>query len=280
MKTIVGLMKRTLRYLQSNMTMFLKTAFPNNIFTKKLDLIFSHTDMESSTTQCRTGNFNDIQWFWQSWRSLADCGWTFFTMALAVHGGSHRVYGKPWRPKARKIGGEVQVSNQPETSNTTSRVLCHFPETPQRYGWVFWGEGVSYLGYFHAESAEMCPSSLVTRALDSVLALAFALTLIFTEWSRGIIYQGIIFWGERGGWLGIRLIISWAILGVEILISYFHVLPLPPQLATATQPAPKRFHRFSIDFPGASKRTHLYPSQISLKDPSSKTILGGVEQLV
>lgn len=90
MKTIVGLMKRTLRYLQSNMTMFLKTAFPNNIFTKKLDLIFSHTDMESSTTQCRTGNFNDIQWFWQSWMSLADCGWTFFAMALGVHDGSHR----------------------------------------------------------------------------------------------------------------------------------------------------------------------------------------------
>ena len=44
----------------------------------------------------------------------------------------------------------------------------------------FWGEGVSYLGYVQGESAEMCPSSLVTRALDSVLALAFALTLIFT----------------------------------------------------------------------------------------------------
>ena len=58
----------------------------------------------------------------------------FFIMALGVHGGSHHVYGKPRRPKARKKGGEVQVSNQPETSNTTSRVRCHFPETPQRHG--------------------------------------------------------------------------------------------------------------------------------------------------
>lgn len=198
MKTIVGLMKRTLRYLQSNMTIFLKAAFPNNIFTKKLDFIFSHTDMESSTTQRRTGNFNDIQWFWQSWRSLADCGWTFFTMALGVHGGSHRVYGKPWRPKARKKGGEVQVSNQPETSNTTSRVLCHFPETPQRHGWVFGGREFLILDIF-AQNLLKCTAVSCNSGLGLGLGFGFCLNLNLHWMKPGHHLSGNHFLGGGAG---------------------------------------------------------------------------------
>lgn len=179
------------------------------------------------------------------------------------------LYGKPWRPKARKTNPKRQTRHR--------EFYVIFPKHPKGMD-EFLGGG-SFLSWIF--SRRICwnvPFVSCNSGLGLGLGFGFCLNLDLHCMKPGHHLSGIILFlgGERGRWLGICLIISWAILGVEISISYFHVLPLPPQLATATQPAPKRFHRFSR----GQQNNPPIPVPNQFEKPSSKTILGGVEQLV
>ena len=188
------------------MTMFLKAAFHQPVPT-------TFTKNGIQTTRCGTENFKDIQLSRQVGGALliVDCGLTFFTMALGgVHDGTPGFLWEALEAYFRHMAKKVQVSNP---------LFVKHPFTSNACLGCF--QVVESAGIFDPSSIDKVQTQPIScdSRLPLSLGLGFCLNLSIFIASGVTIYQES-FW-ERGGWLGICLIISRAILGVEIFISYF-----------------------------------------------------------